>query len=93
MQDDQAVLESGKAMSFEGVASSASGTQAYLVTKGAYRDTNGTILGIYGISHDITELRSAQDSLEQTRQALFRRRRWKRSASSPAASRTTSTTF
>ncbi|MFM8536276.1 MAG: PAS domain-containing protein [Acidimicrobiia bacterium] len=72
MQDDQAVLASGKAMSFEGVASSASGTQAYLVTKGAYRDKNGTILGIYGISHDITELRSAQDSLEQTRQALFR---------------------
>jgi PAS domain S-box-containing protein len=72
MQDDRAVLESGNAMSFEGVASSASGTQAYLVTKGAYRDKSGTILGIYGISHDITELRSAQDSLEQTRQALFR---------------------
>ena len=72
MQDDQAVLASGKAMSFEGVASSASGTQAYLVTKGAYRDKNGAILGIYGISHDITELRLAQNSLEQTRQALFR---------------------
>jgi len=72
MQDDQAVLASGSAMSFEGVATSAAGTQAYLVTKGAYRDKNGTVLGIYGISHDITELRSAQDSLEQTRQALFR---------------------
>ena len=59
-------------MSFEGVATSASGTQAYLVTKGVYRDKDGTILGIYGISHDITELRSAQDSLEQTREALFR---------------------
>ena len=59
-------------MSFEGVATSQSGTQAYLVTKGVYRDKNGTILGIYGISHDITELRAAQDSLEQTRQALFR---------------------
>jgi PAS domain S-box-containing protein len=72
MQDDKAVLEGGKAMSFEGVASASSGTQAYLVTKGVYRDTHGTILGIYGISHDITELRSAQDSLEHTRQALFR---------------------
>jgi len=30
------------------------------------------VLGIYGISHDITELRRAQDSLEQTRTALFR---------------------
>src|SRR5688500_5654660 len=72
VEDDRKVLAEGRAMSFEGVASSASGTQAYLVTKGVYRDTDGKILGIYGISHDITELRSAQDSLEQTRQALFR---------------------
>lgn len=72
VQDDKKVLESGQAMSFEGVATSSAGTQAYLVTKGVYRDKSGTILGIYGISHDITELRSAQDSLEQTRQALFR---------------------
>jgi two-component system CheB/CheR fusion protein len=71
VQDDQAVLASGTAMSFEGVASSALGTQAYLVTKGVYRDNSGKILGIYGISHDITELRAAQDSLERTRQALF----------------------
>ena len=66
------VLASGKPMSFEGVATSHAGTQAYLVTKGVYRDKTGRILGIYGISHDITELRAAQDSLEQTRQALFR---------------------
>jgi PAS domain S-box-containing protein len=72
VQDDKAVLESGTPMSFEGVATSNSGTQAYLVTKGVYRDKDGNILGIYGISHDITELRGAQDSLEQTRAALFR---------------------
>jgi len=72
VQDDQAVLASGTPMSFEGVATSTSGTQAYLVTKGVYRDKDGNILGIYGISHDITELRGAQDSLEQTRAALFR---------------------
>ena len=72
IKDDQAVLAEGRAMSFEGVASSSAGTQAYLVTKGVYRDREGLILGIYGISHDITELRAAQDSLEQTRAALFR---------------------
>ncbi len=72
IEDDKAVLTSGKPMAFEGVASSASGTQAYLVTKGVYRDRAGNILGLYGISHDITELRAAQDSLEQTRAALFR---------------------
>jgi PAS domain S-box-containing protein len=72
VQDDKSVLDSGTARSFEGVATSSSGTQAYLVTKGVYRDKDGNILGIYGISHDITELRHAQDSLEQTRAALFR---------------------
>ena len=72
IEDDKAVLAAGEPMAFEGVATSHAGTQAYLVTKGVYRDKNGRILGIYGISHDITELRAAQDSLEQTRQALFR---------------------
>ena len=72
IEDDKAVLTDGKPRSFEGVATSAAGTQAYLVTKGVYRDPGGNILGIYGISHDITELRAAQDSLEQTRAALFR---------------------
>jgi PAS domain S-box-containing protein len=72
IEDDKVVLAGGAPMSFEGVATSSSGTQAYLVTKGVYRDKDGKILGIYGISHDITELRAAQDSLEQTRAALFR---------------------
>ena len=72
IEDDRKVLASGKAESFEGVATGPTGTQAYLVTKGVYRDNDGKILGIYGISHDITELRSAQESLEQTRAALFR---------------------
>ena len=72
VEDDRKVLIAGMPMSFEGVATSASGTQAYLVTKGVYRDRDGHILGLYGISHDITELRAAQDSLEQARAALFR---------------------
>jgi PAS domain S-box-containing protein len=72
MADDKAVLASGTALSFEGVATSALGTQAYLVTKGVYRDKRGKILGVFGISHDMTELRQARETLEQTREALFR---------------------
>src|SRR6187551_3028623 len=42
MADDQAVLAGRDgAMAFEGIATSASGTQAYLVTKGVYRDHTG----------------------------------------------------
>ena len=42
------------------------------MTKGVYRDKDGQILGVYGISHDITELQRAHETLEQTREALFR---------------------
>ena len=70
--DDREVLAAGVPLSFEGVASSETGTQAYLVTKGVYRDASGSIRGIFGISHDVTELRTANEALERTREALFR---------------------
>jgi PAS domain S-box-containing protein len=72
VEADRQVLASGKPQAFEGVATGAAGERTYLVTKGVYRDKNGQILGVYGISHDITELQQAHESLEQTREALFR---------------------
>src|SRR3989442_6172033 len=73
IESDQQVLRSGVAEQFEGLAHGEGGlTQAYLVTKGVCRDTHGKIIGIYGISHDITELKKANESLEQASEALFR---------------------
>jgi PAS domain S-box-containing protein len=72
IEDDRQVMAAGAPLVFEGVARSATGTQAYLVTKGVYRDQMGRIQGLFGISHDITDLRHAQETLEQTREALFR---------------------
>jgi PAS domain S-box-containing protein len=69
--DDKEVLAKGTAQVFEGVATGECGPQAYLVTKGVYRDNAGEILGVFGISHDITELRRAHQTLEHTREALF----------------------
>jgi PAS domain S-box-containing protein len=69
--DDKEVLAKGEAHVFEGVATGENGPQAYLVTKGVYRDDAGQILGVFGISHDITELRRAHQTLEHTREALF----------------------
>src|SRR5438128_4953145 len=45
IEDDRKVLETGEPRAFEGVATSALGTQAYLVTKGVYRDREGKIVG------------------------------------------------
>src|SRR5215467_604607 len=72
IDDDREVLAAGRPRTFEGLASGEAGVQAYLVTKGVYRDRDGRILGLYGISHDITELKKATATLEQTREALFR---------------------
>ncbi|HEX3704803.1 MAG TPA: PAS domain-containing protein, partial [Vicinamibacterales bacterium] len=73
IESDAQVLSSGTAKAFEGLATGEGGaTQAYLVTKGVCRDPQGQVIGIYGISHDITELKRANESLEQTRDALFR---------------------
>jgi PAS domain S-box-containing protein len=72
IEADRQVLATGRAQAFEGIATSALGRQAYLVTKGVYRDKDGRILGLFGISHDITELRIAHEALEHTREALFR---------------------
>ena len=73
IEDDQQVLATGLPQAFEGVATGKDGArQAYLVTNGVYRDPDGRILGLFGISHDITELQAANESLAQTREALFR---------------------
>ncbi|HUK35692.1 MAG TPA: ATP-binding protein [Vicinamibacterales bacterium] len=73
IEADKLVLTTGVPQTFEGLATRDTGAaQAYLVTKGVYRGHDGKILGLYGISHDITELKKATQTLEQTREALFR---------------------
>ena len=73
IEADQQVLASGRPQVFEGVATGPDGQpQTYLVSKGVYRDKDGQSLGVFGISHDITELREAHENLERTQEALFR---------------------
>ena len=72
IEADRQVLATGQAQAFEEVATGEAGPHTYLVTKGVYRDGDGKIIGVYGISHDISELKHAQETLEQTREALFR---------------------
>jgi two-component system, cell cycle sensor histidine kinase and response regulator CckA len=72
VEADKHVLATGMAQQFEGVATGEAGPQTYLVTKGVYQDKDGRFLGVYGISHDISELKHAHETLEQTREALFR---------------------
>ncbi len=78
IEDDKQVLAAGVPRTFEGVARGEGGiTQTYLVTKGVIRDRDGGIVGLFGISHDITarkradeELRAAKETAEQASKEL-----------------------
>src|SRR3954467_8636045 len=73
IEADRTVLATGRAQVFEGGATRPDGQpQTYLVSKAVYRDKDGRSLGVFGISHDITELREAHENLERTQEALFR---------------------
>lgn len=67
-QQDLKVLTTGESHVFEGTASGSDAEQIYLVTKSAYRDDKGNIIGLIGISHDITDRTRA----EEQKIALFK---------------------
>lgn len=55
MQNDREVMASGKPSTAEEVLTAAGATRTYLATKAPYRDEQGRVLGIVGISRDISE--------------------------------------
>ncbi|MFO0865522.1 MAG: ATP-binding protein [Gemmataceae bacterium] len=63
-------MESGKDQTFEEFHTGASGKRAYLSTKTPYRGEDGRIIGIIGISRDITERRQAEERLRQQEEKL-----------------------
>ncbi|MDQ3041055.1 MAG: PAS domain S-box protein [Acidobacteriota bacterium] len=64
---DRQVTDSGETRTFEGIATAADGSlHTYLVTKAAYRNQPGEIIGLIGISHDITERKRAEEALKDS---------------------------
>ncbi len=72
--DDAEVLRQGRTLVFEGVAPGVGGSQLYRVTKGVVRDSSGRAVGVFGISHDLTERRRAEEErVERARAEAARR--------------------
>jgi PAS domain S-box-containing protein len=55
MDADRRVIAGGQTLTYEEAATAAGVTRVYSVTKGPYRDARGNVLGLIGISRDVTE--------------------------------------
>ena len=65
MEHDRRVMESGESQTFEEELSMEGVTKTWLATKGVYRDANGQVIGLVGISSDITEMKRLMDQFRQ----------------------------
>lgn len=70
MEHDSRVIASGEPQISEVELTIANVTRTYLSTKAPYRDSHGNIIGIVGISRDITEWKHAQDALRLRDRAI-----------------------
>ena len=63
MATDRLVMESGVTQVTEEFITSGSERKVFLASKSPYRDTEGNIIGIIGVAHDITERKEAEEVL------------------------------
>lgn len=66
MENDRLVMETGQVQVFEEQVEFSEGTRTFLSTKSPYRDREGNIIGLIGVSTDITERKLAQEALQES---------------------------
>jgi two-component system cell cycle sensor histidine kinase/response regulator CckA len=75
MDNDRRVMSSGVADTKEEELTAAGVTRTYLATKAPYHDEHGNVVGVIGISRDITDRKRTEDALresEGTKAAILR---------------------
>ncbi len=65
MERDRQVMATGESDIYEETMTAAGITRTYLVTRSVYRDAEGKVAGVIGISHDITELKRLEEQFRQ----------------------------
>jgi len=70
--NDLRVVADDRINTYEEVLDTVDGRRNFLATKGPLRDGNGRVVGIFGISRDITERQRAETALRETVEELER---------------------
>jgi PAS domain S-box-containing protein len=70
MSHDRKILDKGTTQNYEETLSTTDGIRHFLSTKGPLRDESGEIVGMFGISRDITDFKSMQEMLVQTEKMM-----------------------
>ncbi|MEI8362773.1 MAG: PAS domain S-box protein [Betaproteobacteria bacterium] len=68
--NDLRVISENQISTHEETLTTIDGERTYLATKGPMRDGNGLVIGIFGISRDITERKLAENTLRQSEERL-----------------------
>ncbi|MBX3014724.1 MAG: PAS domain S-box protein [Caldilineaceae bacterium] len=67
---DQWVMNAGQAIMTEDQLTAAGVTRTYFSTKAPYRDEQGNIIGVIGVSRDVTARKQAEDALQASEKRL-----------------------
>ncbi|MBR0566388.1 PAS domain S-box protein [Azoarcus sp. L1K30] len=65
MENDRLVIDRGEVITFEESVHSIAGEFTFLATKGPLRGADGKVIGIFGISRDITAMKAAEYELRK----------------------------
>ena len=70
MASDQRVIDTGLPMTYEHDFATVDGVLTYMTTKAPLRDPHGELIGVFGISHDITAKRRAELALQHSAELM-----------------------
>ncbi len=70
MELDRRVMQSGQVVTNEEVLSAGGVTRTYQATKAPYRDASGKVIGLIGISRDVSDRKQAEAALRESEERL-----------------------
>lgn len=70
MKTDQQIMVAGQAQVIEESFTGPDGTRVYLSTKSPWRDERGEVIGLIGVSHDLTSRKRNEETIRQSEARL-----------------------